>query len=92
MYRVPPFVNAANRDFRIDASSPAAWAVNGRTEHDTTIRSSRISHFYRAHPTLLHLPPLDFNQVNSLSPDLYNEGSPLPRQRSGPLRFFGLNQ
>jgi hypothetical protein len=35
----PPYVNAAGNDFRIDASSPAAWAVNGRAEHDTVIKT-----------------------------------------------------
>ncbi|MCB9065091.1 MAG: T9SS type A sorting domain-containing protein [Chitinophagales bacterium] len=31
-----PFNNAASGDFTIDASSPAAWAVNGRGIHDTS--------------------------------------------------------
>ncbi|HEY9178358.1 MAG TPA: hypothetical protein VIN07_11730, partial [Flavipsychrobacter sp.] len=35
----PPYVNAAANDFRINASSPAAWAVNGRAEHDTVIKT-----------------------------------------------------
>lgn len=39
LFYQPPFVDAANRDLRIDASSPAAWAVNGRAEHDTTIKN-----------------------------------------------------
>lgn len=34
-----PFVNAANKDFRINASSPAAWAVNGRGVQDTSIKT-----------------------------------------------------
>lgn len=34
-----PFVNAANKDFHIVASSPAAWAVNGRGVQDTSIKT-----------------------------------------------------
>ena len=33
-----PYVNAANKDFHIDPTSPAAWAVNGRAEQDTSIK------------------------------------------------------
>lgn len=32
-----PYVDAAGGDFHIDPTSPAAWAVNGRAEHDTTL-------------------------------------------------------
>jgi hypothetical protein len=39
----PPYVNAAGNDFRIDASSPAAWAVNGRAEHDTMIKTDILN-------------------------------------------------
>lgn len=34
-----PFVNPATRDFHINQASPAAWAVNGRAEHDTVIKT-----------------------------------------------------
>lgn len=33
----PPYINAAAHDLHINANSPAAWAVNGRAEHDSTI-------------------------------------------------------
>jgi hypothetical protein len=38
LFYEPPYVDAANRDLRINANSSAAWAVNGRAEHDTTIK------------------------------------------------------
>ncbi len=36
-----PYVNAAARDFTINASSPDAWAVNGRGVHDSTRYTDR---------------------------------------------------
>lgn len=34
-----PYVDEPNNDFHIDASSPAAWAVNGRGVQDTVIKT-----------------------------------------------------
>ena len=36
-----PFTDAGNRDFTINAASPAAWAVNGRGVHDSTRYTDR---------------------------------------------------
>ncbi len=33
------FTDASNLDFSIDATSPSAWAVNGRAEHDTNAKT-----------------------------------------------------
>lgn len=39
LFYQPPFVNASSGDLHINPSSTGAWAVNGRAEHDTTIKT-----------------------------------------------------
>lgn len=63
LFYEPPFVDAGNRDLRIDANSPAAWAVNGRAEHDTTIKTDLTGN---VRPYLMQdgVPDIGAHEVN----------------------------
>ncbi len=85
----PPFLNTANRDFRIDASSPAAWAVNGRAEHDTVIKTD-MSGANRPYLVPTGVPDLGAYEVSPTSTPPNADASPAnPVANSTQVFTFG---
>ncbi len=87
-YQVP-FNDASNGDFSIDASSTAAWAVNGRGVHDTTATTD-IAGNPRAGVVTAGVPDLGAYEVVPTSIPPYADATPTnPVANSTQVFTFG---
>ena len=88
IYQVP-FNDASNGDFSIDASSTAAWAVNGRGVHDTTATTD-IAGNPRAGVVTAGVPDLGAYEVVPTSIPPYADATPTnPVANSTQVFTFG---
>lgn len=88
VYQVP-YTDLNGRDLSIDASAPAAWAVNGRAIHDTTIKTD-FAGTNRPYLVPTGVPDLGAYEVTPTSTPPYADAVPAaPVANSSQVFTFG---